>query len=97
MVSVCLNCLAEFKPTRNSKGLYCSFQCWKTYEKVLKLRGGIVRMNLGKVIEEMDVFARNPKERSKIFVSDFTPAGKKSIKEFLIWLQEFKTKNNIRC
>jgi hypothetical protein len=54
-------------------------------------------MNLGKVIEEMDVFARNPKERSTIIVKDFTPQGKKNIKEFLTWLQEFKTKNNIRC
>jgi len=96
-MSVCLNCLAEFKPTRNSKGLYCSFQCWKTYEKIYKIRGGIVRMNLGKVIEEMDVFARNPKERSTIIVKDFTPQGKKNIKEFLTWLQEFKTKNGLVC
>jgi len=80
-VSVCLNCLAEFKPTRNSKGLYCSFQCWKTYEKVLKLRGGFVRMNLGKVIEEMDVYSRDSRERSKIFVSELSKKGKQNLVE----------------
>jgi len=55
----------------------------KAYERKYVVKGNVVRKNLGKVLSELDINVRSPKERSKIFVSDLTPRGKELMKEAL--------------
>ena len=44
-MSVCLNCLESFKPTRNSKGKFCSLQCNYAYNKSSVNCFGLSRVN----------------------------------------------------